>query len=183
LGLVGGGLLVMQCALGAAQLSQEIGVVLGGRLGVLRAGDQVRGARDVEVDGAALAQAAIQRGGALVDQVPETSDLRRGGIQLLLGVGGCGLRLLQAVLGAVVLLGQRVELSAVGVDLVLERLRLGPLVVDRVGVGTTARDQRDERDDERERGDPPCVPGAERTDGSIRRGRCGWCVQSEESER
>ncbi|HEY4397826.1 MAG TPA: hypothetical protein VGO28_09150 [Acidimicrobiia bacterium] len=175
----------MQFALGAAQLSQEIGVVLGGRLGVLRAGDQVGGARDVEVDGPALAEAAIERGGALVDQIPEPGDLRRRGVQLLLGVVRRGLRLLQAVLGAVVLLGKRVELPAVRVDLVLQRLRLRLLVVDGVGVGTTtaARDQRDERDDERERGDPPCVPGAERTDGSIRRGRCGWCVQSEESGR
>jgi hypothetical protein len=109
----------------------------------------------------------------LLDLLAELGDLGLGRVELLLGCVRRRLRLLEAVLGAVVLLGQRVELDAVGVDLVLERVRLRPLVVDRVGVGATAREQRDECDDERERGDPPCVPGAERADGSVRRGLCG----------
>jgi hypothetical protein len=87
--------------------------------------------------------------------------------------GGGGLRLLEAVLGAVVPLGEGVELGAVGVDLLLQRLRLRPLVVDGVAVGATGRDQRDEGDDERERGDPGGVPGAARTDGRDWRGLCG----------
>ena len=115
----------------------------------------------------------VQRRGTLLDLLAQLRDLGLGRVELLLGFVRRRLRLLEAVLGAVVLLGQRVELGAVGVDLVLERLRLSLLVVDGVGVGAAARDQRDERDDERERGDPPCVPGAERADGSVRRGRCG----------
>jgi hypothetical protein len=90
-----------------------------------------------------------------------------------LGLGGCGLRLLEAVLGAVVPLRQGVELGAVGVDLALQLLRLGPLVVDRIAVRAAGRDQRDERDDERERGDPRGVPGAGRADGRVWRGLCG----------
>ena len=173
LGLLGGGLLVVQRALGAAQLLHQVDVVLGGRLRVLRAGDQPRRARDVEVDGTALPYAAVQGRGPLLDLLAELRDPGLGRVVLLLGVVRRRLRLLEAVLRAVVSLGQRVELGAVGVDLVLERLRLSLLVVDGVCVGAAARDQRDERDDERERGEPPCVPGAERADGSVRRGRCG----------
>jgi hypothetical protein len=163
----------VQRAFGAAQLLHQVDVVLGGRLRILRAGDQPRRARDVEVDGTALPYAAVQGRGTLLDLLAELRDLGLGGVELLLGFVRRRLRLLEAVLGAVVLLGQRVELGAIGVDLVLERVRLRPLVVNGVGVGATAGDQRDERDDERERGDPPCVPGAERAGGSIRRGRCG----------
>jgi hypothetical protein len=163
----------VQRALRAAQLLHQVDVALGGRLRILRAGDQPRRARDVEVDGTALAYTAVQGRSPLLDLLAELRDLGLGRVELLLGVVRRRLRLLEAVLGAVVLLGQRVELGAVGIDLVLERARLGLLVVDGVGVGAAARDQRDEGDDERERGDPPCVPGAERADGSVRRGRCG----------
>jgi hypothetical protein len=146
--------------------------VLGGQRPVLRAGDERVRARDVERRGA-LAGTAVELGAALVDQGPEPGDLGRRGIELLLGLGGLGLGLLEAVLGAVVPLRQRVELSAVGVDLALQLLRLRPLVVDGIGVGATGRDQRDERDDERERGDPGGVPGAARADGRGWRGLCG----------
>ncbi len=90
-----------------------------------------------------------------------------------MGLGDGGLRLLEAVLGAVVPLGQGVEPGAIGVDLALQLLRLRPLVVDGIAVGTTGRDQRDEGDDERERGEPGGVPGAGRADGRVWRGLCG----------
>jgi hypothetical protein len=121
-----------------------------------------------------VAEAAVQSRAALVDQGPEAGDLGRRGVQLLLGLCGCGLRLLEAVLGAVVPLRQGAELDAVGVDLALQLLRLCPLVVDGIAMGATDRDQRDERDDERERGNPRGVPGAGRADGRVWRGLCGW---------
>jgi len=144
-------LIVLERRFRPVQILQELGVALGGDGRVLRLLDELAPARRVEGE-RSLADAAVVGGGALVEQPLEARDFGLRVCDLLLGLGDGSLRLLQPVLRPVVLLREGADLSAVGVDLVLERLRLRLLVVDRVGVGATARDQRDERHDEDERG-------------------------------
>ena len=136
---LGLGLLAGQVLLGSGELVEQVGVAAGLLRGVVAPREQVLGVAVVErVERATLHGTLVDGRGAQCDQALDASDLGAGLVDPgLRGVDG-RLRLVEAELGAVELLGELTDPLTVRLDLVLQRGRFGALVVDRRGLPPSA---------------------------------------------